>query len=242
MKSLKDISWQVSEEEYRRDPALSYSTLAKYERSGFNGLKSLFDKQETASLTFGSAVDSLITGGQEEFDNRFLVTEYPNISDNIITIIKELFNKYQNTYNTLNEIPDNNILEIINLYKYQPNWKPETRVKVIKEKGSEYYNLLYLAKDKTIISGDIYRKVLDAVDELKTSKATKFYFEPDNPFDNIERLYQLKFKSEFNGIKYRCMLDLVIVDHDKKIIQPVDLKTSSKPEWDFYKSFIEWNY
>ena len=30
-KSLKDISWQVSEEEYRQDPALSYSTLAKYE-------------------------------------------------------------------------------------------------------------------------------------------------------------------------------------------------------------------
>ena len=27
MKSLYDISWQVSEKEYRADPALSYSTL-----------------------------------------------------------------------------------------------------------------------------------------------------------------------------------------------------------------------
>ena len=35
---------------------------------------------------------------------------------------------------------------------------------------------------------------------------------------------------------------LIIVDHTTKTIYPIDLKTSSKPEWDFYKSFIEWNY
>lgn len=30
-KSLYDISWKVSEPVYRADPALSYSTLARYE-------------------------------------------------------------------------------------------------------------------------------------------------------------------------------------------------------------------
>ena len=35
---------------------------------------------------------------------------------------------------------------------------------------------------------------------------------------------------------------LIIAQHDKKVIIPVDLKTSSKPEWDFYKSFIDWRY
>ena len=38
------------------------------------------------------------------------------------------------------------------------------------------------------------------------------------------------------------MADLLIVFHDKKLVVPIDLKTSSKPEWDFYKSFIEWGY
>ena len=38
------------------------------------------------------------------------------------------------------------------------------------------------------------------------------------------------------------MADLLIVFHDNKLIVPIDLKTSSKPEWDFYKSFIEWGY
>ena len=40
-KSLKDISWDVTEEVYREDPALSYSTLARYEREGFNNLSKL---------------------------------------------------------------------------------------------------------------------------------------------------------------------------------------------------------
>lgn len=33
-----------------------------------------------------------------------------------------------------------------------------------------------------------------------------------------------------------------MVDHKNKVIYPCDLKTSFKPEWKFYKSFIEWNY
>ena len=60
-----DISWQVTEPEYRADSALSYSTLARFAREGFNKLDSLFDKLDTPSLTFGRAVDALITGGQE---------------------------------------------------------------------------------------------------------------------------------------------------------------------------------
>lgn len=35
---------------------------------------------------------------------------------------------------------------------------------------------------------------------------------------------------------------LIIVDHKNKEIIPCDLKTSYKPEWDFYKSFIDWRY
>ena len=92
MKSLYDISWQVSEEEYRADPALSYSTLARYEREGFNNLDKLFDKIETPSLTFGSAVDALITGGQEEFDSKFAVFDIPSIPDSIVKIVKRLSN------------------------------------------------------------------------------------------------------------------------------------------------------
>ena len=92
-KSLKDISWQVTEPEYRVDNALSYSILSKYEREGFNNLDKLFDRVESPSLTFGSVVDTLITGSEEEFNQHFMVAQIDNsLSDALVNITKKLFN------------------------------------------------------------------------------------------------------------------------------------------------------
>lgn len=243
MRSLRDISWQVSEKGYRADPALSYSTLARYEREGFNNLDKLFDRIETPSLTFGSAVDSIITGGQEEFDERFMVAEFPSMPDSIVKIIKSLYKQYAGTYRSLLNIPDNSIIRETEDQNYQMNWKPETRAKVIREKGTDYYNLLFVAGDRCIIDTQTYQDVVNAVRVLKESSSTKLYFADDNPFEpDIERLYQLKFKGEFDGITYRNMADLIIVNHKEKWVKPVDLKTSSHTEWDFYKSFVDWRY
>lgn len=242
-KSLKDISWNVSEETYRADPALSYSTLARYEREGFNNLDKLFDRLETPSLTFGSAVDSIITGGQKEFDERFMVAEFPSTPDSITKMVKSLFSQYGDSYRSLIAIPDDAIIKETEYQSYQMNWKPETRAKVIKEKGADYYNLLFIAGSKTILDTQTYQDVCNAVRALKESESTKFYFADNNPFEpNIERLYQLKFKACLGGIEYRCMSDLLVCDYKNKTIQPIDLKTSSHSEWDFYKSFVEWNY
>lgn len=242
MKSFKDISLDITEEEYRADPALSYSLLAKYERGGFNSIPTLFDKVESPSLTLGQAVDSIITGGTEEFESRFFIADFPEISDTIVSIIKWLFDKYKSIYTSLSKIPNEYIIEATEQYQYYPNWKPETRAKVIKEKGEEYYNLLYLSDDKTILSNDTYNTVLSMVEALKGSEATRWYFQDDNPFENIERCYQLKFKHSFNDIDYRCMADLLIVNHNTKEVTPIDLKTSYKHSYDFHKSFVEWSY
>lgn len=243
MKSLYDISLKITEEEYRADPALSYSTLARYEREGFNNLDKLFDKIETPSLTFGASVDALITGGQEEFGERFMVAEFPSTPDSITKIVKSLFSQYGDSYRSLITIPDDAIIKETEYQSYQMNWKPETRAKVIKEKGADYYNLLFIAGNRTILDTTTYQDVCNAVRALKESESTKFYFAEDNPFEpDIERLYQLKFKGEFNGVKYRNMADLIIVNHKEKWVKPVDLKTSSHTEWDFYKSFVDWRY
>lgn len=245
-KSLRDISWMVDEQIYRADSSLSYSTLSRYEREGYNNIDHLFDKVESSSLTFGSAVDSIITGGQEEFEERFMVAEFPTIPNSVEKIVRNLFNKFNDTYRTLVSIPDSEVIIEATTMDYQPNWKSETRAKVIKEKGLEYYNLLYVAGGRTVLNTTTYQDVCYAVKALKDSESTKFYFEPDNPFEpDIERLYQLKFKACLDNVWYRCMFDELIVDHKAKTIQPIDLKTSCKTgdrEWDFPKHYIEWNY
>ena len=246
MKNFKALSLNITEEEYRADSALSYSILARYEREGFNNLDKLFDKIETPSLTFGSAVDSIITGGQEEFNERFIVAEFPPTPDSIIQIVKSLFKEFFVTHRTLESIPNEEVIGFASRFNYQNNWKPETRAKVIKEKGASYYNILFTAGNKTILDTQTYQDVCKAVRALKESKSTKFYFADNNPFEpNIERFYQLKFKACLEGIEYRCMFDELIIFHDTKKIQPLDLKTSCKKldrEWDFPSHYIEWGY
>lgn len=243
-KSLKDISWQVSEEEYRKDPALSYSTLAKYEREGFNNLAHLFDKVDSPSLQFGKIVDTLMTGSDEEFNKLFMVAQMETPpSDTLTVITKRLFDNLCTDYSNIADIPDDIIIECISDIQWNNHWLPKTRVKKIKEDCAGYYKLLYLAENRTIINNETYIQAQNVVDKLKSADSTRFYFEQDNMFDdNIQRFYQLKFKATFDDVDYRCMADLILVIHDKKLVVPVDLKTSSKPEWDFYKSFLEWRY
>lgn len=242
-KSLYDISWKVSEAEYRADPAYSQSTIARFNREGFDNLDHLYDKLDTPSLLFGSIVDTLITGTQEEFDNRFIVSDFPNISSTLISIVKDIFREFHITHRTLESIPDSEISYRASCFNYQNNWKAETKAKSIKEKCSEYYQLLYLSGNKTLINQEDFQAAQECANTLRTHKYTKKYFEPDNPFNNnIEKFYQLKFKGDWEGIPLRGMMDLLIVDHENKVIIPCDLKTSGKKEWNFYKSFIEFCY
>lgn len=243
-KSLYDISWKVDECTYRADPALSYSTLARYEKEGFNNLDKLFDRIETPSLVFGSCVDTLITGNEEEFNQLFMVAEIDNnISDTLVIIVKRLFETFKDKYFSLKDIPNDDIISCIEDIQWNSHWLPKTRANKIKEDCAGYYGLLYIADNRTIISTKTYDEAIKAVDALKASDATRFYFELNNMFDDdIQRFYQLKFKATFNDVDYRCMADEIIVFHNKKLVVPVDLKTSSKTEWDFYKSFIDWRY
>lgn len=243
-KTLYDISWQVSEEEYRADPAYSYSTIARFNREGFDNLSKLFDKLETPSLLFGSMVDTLLTDGQEEFDKRFEVAQFPAISDNLIQVARMLFNTCHESYQNIGLIPDEIISRVGEECGYYANPKYASyRVKKIKEECAEYYNLLLRTKDKTLVSVEDYQDAQECVDVLRTHKYTEQYFAPNNPFiHRIERFYQLKFKGEWEGIPLRCMADLLVVNNEEKTIIPCDLKTSSKREWKFYKSFLDWGY
>lgn len=241
-KQLSDISWQVSEKQYRADPALSYSTIAKYDREGFNNLDKLFEHISTPSLTLGSCVDTLITGSQEEFNNLFYVADIPSIGDKEKQVADVLYSKYHDVYSSLPEIPNEDVLAVADEMAFQKNWRGDTRVKVIKERCSIYYSLKATAEGKQIVDMNTYYKVQQMVKALKDSPATHAYFAEDDPMSPIRRYYQLKFKAKLKGVNYRSMADLIIVDYENKKIIPCDLKTSSHKEWDFQESFCQWNY
>ena len=241
-KELKDISWQVPESTYRADPALSYSTLAKFEREGFNNLDNLFDHISTQSLLEGSMVDCLITGSREEFDDLYFVTDYPSIGDKEQQIVLALYDRFHTTCMQFSDIPYEEILQAIYKFDWQKNWRDDTRVMVLSERGATYYNIKVQAGDKTVVDGNTYDRVIKMVQSLKTSPSTQGYFADNDSMSPVRRYYQLKFRAKFSGVNYRCMADLLLVDYEDKKVYPIDLKTSGHHEWDFQDSFCQWSY
>lgn len=242
VKELRDISWQVDEATYRADPALSYSTLARFEREGFDKLDHLFDHISTPSLTEGSAVDAIITGGEEEFYNNFTVLDI-NVTDGGIDTCKKLISMNL-PFDSFNNIPEAIVSQAAKEVGFWQGDKwDNTRYKQVLKTGNvaEYYNAL-LHSDKTIINSETFQKVMAMVRALRESPATAGYFAEDDALSPVRRYYQLKFKATFEGIGYRGMMDEIVVDYEKKKVFLIDLKTSSKTEWNFYKSFIEWKY
>jgi len=254
MKKLKDISWQVSEERYREDDAISYSTLARFERDGVLGLKKLIldnEKVESSSLLFGSIVDTLLTDS-DNFDNLYIVSSCCFPSDDIKPIIDSLWKK---TYAlSLYSIPPSIMLEVIEKAGYGgANWKGETKINKVIAAGADYYSLLPLTKDgKRLITDIQFAQAKKVIEVLKTHPYTDWMWALD-----IE--YQLKFKISFNDIEnkryiynwqdeivqedtIRSMMDICAIDHKNKIIYPIDLKTTSSLEWEFDKSIDKWNY
>ena len=241
MKHFSEISWPVDEPTYRKDPALSYSTIAKYERGGFSSLATLFDEVHSPSLTFGSVVDELITGDKESFSNRFIVAQFPKLEPMKETGTRKLHELYGGEYKTLDSIPDSLIITGLNDAEVYKSLKDETRIRKMKEQSCcDFYRLLGLSGEKEIISQDVYDSAQACVEALRISAATGPYFSPSN--EHLRKYYQLKFKGTIDGVDYRCMADLIIVDYDRKIVIPCDLKTSGSPEYDFWKSFIKWRY
>lgn len=241
-KSIKELAWNVPEETYRADKAYSYSTLSRFEREGFRKLDHLFDRIETPSLTFGSAVDSLLTDGEDNFNSRFVVCEFPPLPDSLIGIARELHQKFNGTFGRIEDIPDSEIdmATLNNDYYTNPKYR-NYRIKNVREKCGEYYSLLTLAGDRTILSQSDYDDVMACVNELRTSPVTREFFTV-NPFQtDVEKVFQLKFKGEYKGIPIRCMADLIVVNHNIGTIQMVDLKTT-KDVRTFRESFFKWRY
>ena len=242
LKELSEIAWNVPEKVYRDDPALSYSTLATYERSGYDGLDHLFDRKESPSLLLGSLVDTALTGGEYEFNSLYTILDV-NVTDSGIDICKALVNQSL-PFNTFEEIPESIVSEVAKSVGFwQADKWDNTRYKQVLKTGNiaKYYNALKHS-DKTIISTAMYQDALNMVRALRESPATAGYFADNDELSPIRRYYQLKFKFSYDNVHYRSMADLIVADYEKKIIYPIDLKTSGHQEWNFEESFLQWSY
>ena len=159
MMNFKDISWQVTEPEYRASKNLSYSTLATSLRDGLPGLKRVLDgeKKSSSSLLFGSLFDTMLTGA-EDFDKLFLVGDFKQPTQAVLNIINELFSKYKQAddfekirLSSLSGFTKEEVIAACNKYDYYSRAKDDTRIGYISG-AKDYYSMLVLSEDKSVVS------------------------------------------------------------------------------------------
>ena len=240
IKSFSELSLNISEELYRELPQLSYSTLARYEKGGFSSISKLFEETEqTEALLFGSAVDTIITKGKEEFNKKFYISDIKYPSEALYLIA--LFLLKDRTEKDFNDIPDEAVLKACNEFGYCAKMTDAVRVQRVKEGCLQFYNSVREAQEKTVITYKMYDEVMQTVNALLDGPVSK-YLQPQRIGEEVEFIYQPKFIATIDDLEVKGMMDLLIVNHEKKIILPIDLKTTSFPEYDFPKRFLENHY
>lgn len=206
-------------------------------------------------LLFGGASDILLTGTEEEFLNEYKIL-YENIipSDTLKTVIEQTYNIVKDRENVSDELSD--YADILSLNDTLLNWysnrKIETKVAGVIKDGSGYFKALVESKGKIILGEELYHRVLNYVEVVKTNSITAPYFNVDHisQQENVDYYYQfiIYFDEIVNGTRVQCkaMLDLLKVYKDDNgiiiALEPIDLKSTSKNLMFFPGEVKKWRY
>jgi hypothetical protein len=229
-------------EEYFAYPALNYSTLKGMAEDPENLLPS--ESKSSDAMTFGSAVDTLIFDGREQFDKEFCIFDTPKPTASTL----ELAEKYIEIHKTTGcSLRDETLA--IGLIKDLGLWstvkKEET---LLKKLTDEFWNYIYAvvqAGDRAVLDSEMGEKVSLMVDTLKTHFLTKDYYQQDDGTYDVNKrqiIYQLPIVFNIGSAEMKIMLDAVVVDHFTKSIIPVDTKTMEKSAKSFGGQAVTYRY
>lgn len=252
------ITPQAQIDAYYADSAVSQSILKELQ-GGIDKFLAAQRKREEGTkkhFLFGSAVDTILTGENGEYDKQYHVsTLAKRPSDAEINVIEAVFN---NIIENITENPEeigsfgeygSLIEKAVEACKWQPAWKIETRVTKMATIGEVYFEDLKKSIGKSVISGDVAKQIEIVVESLKTNPRTSKYFSRKDLVDNdqVDIYYQVPLYFKLKGIECKALLDFIVVFKHRntgKILwyQPFDLKTKSGYTIEFPNSVKAFRY
>lgn len=230
----------ISEKEYRALDALSYSRMRDIAEIGKDAVNAPANNSigHLRGVILGSLVDEMISNKQTSFPkNVCFVNKIPGpetVTQSAIEAINKKFNYVH--YEDLNGSDVGNFLLISGFMRNGMNLG-NFESKLLNYK--EYIYNLKNHQNSVIITNYDKTVVLGAVKRLRKNMFFSENFKNDSK--GVSIYYQIKMLANINGIPVKCMFDAIIVDHFKKQIQIIDIKTGvlDKPE---FKAFFEEAY
>ena len=198
---------------------------------------------DTESLTLGSVVDTLLTS-PEEFESRFHIYDGNAPTGQMLQYCKIISQLIINIGSKLDLVLSEEIAKQAYKEVGFKRDKFESVDKKWEEEGRGYTKCLVDSIGKEVISSTVLEKANRIVSELRTNPYTKLIINIKNS-ENIEVINQLVLSGswEQDGIKIplKACLDKVIIDHKKKRIIPIDIKTSAD-SLNFTNSVYKYKY
>lgn len=245
---MLQITPQIQVDQYYESDALNQSTL----KNLIKGLDYFLDKQEKKedekndSFVIGSAVDCILTGNDEDFGNKFHISNMENSpSDAEMEIVNLVFQISEESRPTLEEYPEE-ILQACLQTGWQKNYKDQTKIDKIIEKGSLYFEELRRSYGKTIITAEQNRLIDTIVKSLRESDNTKNFFDRElySNLENYTMFLQYPIYFKIDSIDCKALLDMLIceVEDDILVLTPIDIKTTRFFTVDFPNAVRTYRY
>lgn len=226
---LKQLEYQA----FRDTQGLSFSKLSKLADGPQSYKAGLEEKEFSLGLAFGSVVDALLTNPESLHTDYYVMTADKPSSEMMIKFCEV----YAETGSEERAHAASGFKIGLNvvLTKFQIEGKP-------------YYDALVLGKGKKIIDVTTMFAANQTVTTLKSNPFTKEYFDNTNPDIEIYHQVPIIWETELTRLSlveepqpllttFKGLIDLIKIDHKKKEIEIVDIKTGAESFW---KSFWKW--
>jgi hypothetical protein len=231
----------MTEPEYREVQAISYSMLSGVSKSPASLINTT--KIDTPSLTYGSAVDTLCFDGEKVFKEKFAISIGNTPSAIVEKIVKDVMKAIVESNGSLiGELDDYDdlILNVAKANEYGKGWHDATIIRKIKDEGGRnMFSFAIENADKKVLDVIQYENVLNSKNTLYTHSFTKHWF---NTEEGEELLFQFPIIWSYKNNLCKSLFDIIKIDHNNKVIYPVDLKTSFDHVLAFPQNFIKWKY
>lgn len=209
--------------------------------------------EEKSHFLVGQAAETLAQYGQDKFDRIYYMSDVPKPSDTIMSIMRQFFDIQIRTHGCVihNDLDDkleanfpfdeahNDLMEAIEFHNYSPKWGRDAKLKNIIKPGLAYYKDLEQAFGKQILSLDQSTVIQEIAKSWKENPRTARYFQET---EGVDLYYQFPIYFEFMGETFKALLDIFEIDHNKKTLTPIDLKTMAGDTIQFPGSMRSFRY
>lgn len=232
MQDEKNLTFPENVENTKIPISLSYSRLSDFDR---NGPKALVERSiETSyAMNYGAIVDSLVLPVVgKSLEDEFIISDLEKPTATSGRLVDAILMN-------CNEVPtDDQLLELCELSDFWKVYSPEKVLETIRNnRVLDYVDIELNKGDKTIIDSKTYLEARTTADILQSHMYSKDII--NSPHESINQ-FMLSFV--YRDILFRGHIDKVIINHEDKTIQVVDLKTGKDSYKRFRSSLLKFRY